>query len=66
MLTNDDISNLVEFFAAKQDLKDLKEDLLEKLATKEQHNELMNKLDWIVGSLQRMEEEQITHQPVHD
>jgi hypothetical protein len=66
MLTQDDIIKMKEVFATKQDLADLREDLTEKMATKEQFNQVMNGVDTVIGELKAFREEQAAHFLKHE
>ena len=57
MLTRDDIKKLVEVFATKQDLQQVREEM----ATKDQLNDAMNKLDAVYGELKDFRQEQTVH-----
>lgn len=70
MITDDDIKKLLTasaaIFATKQDLKKLKDDLEEKMATKNHFDKIMNSVDKVLGELKTIREEQIFHQSSHD
>lgn len=59
MLTVDDIKRLTEVFATKQELKDLEGRLLDKLATRQQYNQVMNGVDRVLKELVEMREEKV-------
>ncbi len=66
MLTSEDIQKLFKIFATKEDLRSLKEELEEKMATKEDSNRILRLVDQVLGEVKAMRIEQSAHSVRHD
>lgn len=58
MLSDEDVQKMLTVFATKQDIKELKEELTEKMATKEEQNRVYNLVDKVLGEVKSMRMEQ--------
>jgi regulator of replication initiation timing len=62
----EDIKLLSEYFATKQDLHDLREELVEKFVTKQEMSDLRTIVENIAGDIKEMKEENFFHRPEHE
>lgn len=65
MLSKSDIKKLVEVFATKGELKVELKQIREEMATKDQNNKVMDKLDAVYGELKDFRQEQTVHTEQH-
>lgn len=64
--TRDDlVQKFMQVFATKQELNDGFERVREEMATKDQFNQVMDKLDAVYGEVRLKREDQIVHAEVH-
>ncbi len=62
MLTKDDIRKLIEVFATREDLEELRAEMV----TKTEFHEALNRLDAILGEIKDYRQEQAFHAGVHE
>ncbi|MBI2011526.1 hypothetical protein HYS91_02040 [Candidatus Daviesbacteria bacterium] len=65
ILTPDDIVNLTEVFATKEEMRQMEENIREEMMTKEVGNKILNAVDSVLGEVKAMREEQVMHVGSH-
>lgn len=65
MLSKNDIKKLVDVFATKVELKQSLDQIREEMATKDQYNHVIDKLDAVYGELKDFRQEQTVHTDQH-
>ena len=66
MLSASDIKKLIEVFATKEDLNNLKEEFVTKSEFHETMNDVIDKLDAVHGEVKDMRQEQSAHHQIHE